>query len=572
MSGTKPSKTSVRKKAPLKSKKGNSKRVLSREKKIEAPSLKEIFTSSGFLHIDSDEIHFEINSQTGEIDHIFVWENVVILCEETKCADTSKHLPKKVLFHTLISNSKEEFFTTFCKKNKEFDDYFSGKYEWSDLEIRHIYYSENQSVSAGGSVNCGPFIIMTISDALYFKALSKTIEKSSKYEILNYLKIKMSDVKETRISGKGVSVDSFSGFALPKNHTNYPSGFAIVTFYADPRALILRAYVLRRDGWEDPDLSYQRFMQADKLLSMREYLSNDGKVFINNLIVTLPDTALLKSKGGNTVVNPESFRKPTEVTLELPQELATVGIVDGQHRVFSYFEGKGEIDSKIEKLRKRQNLLVTGIIFPKSYTKEQRIKFEAELFLSINDNQTRVSTQLRQDLATLITPESSLAIARAVINKLANDGALAGKLQISQFDPSDRIAAGSLAPYVGQQVMRVSSAIHREWSNGEPRDISNEQERTNYIEFCTAEFRDMLGAAAGILKHKWKPVSEGGILSTTVVGGFILLLGKLVDYYPKDKRDYSDILKPIATLDFSQYTGSQWAKMVRNISKAIGIS
>jgi len=512
------SKPSSRKKASSRSK---AKKTVSK-KIVSPPKLLEIFEDAGFLHIVSEKKEFSINGQNGEIDYIFLFKNVVILCEETAGNDVSHHLPKKIVFHKLINSNKKIFFDSFCEQSPEFKSYFSGDYEWNDLEVRHVYFSEKVDVSEGGISNSDPFKIMTIQDAFYFKSLSKIIQKSSRYELLNYLKVRMSDVGFSRVAGRGVSSDSFPGFVLPQNHTKYPDGFSIVTFYADPLALITRAYVLRRDGWEDPDLSYQRFIQGDKLHSMREYLSKDGKVFINNLIVTLPDEALLKKKNGD-IIDINSVSKTTEICLDLPQELATIGIIDGQHRVFSYFEGKDDIDSKIAILRSRQNLLVTGIIFPKSYSKENKIKFEAELFLSINDNQTRVNTQLRQDLATLIKPETSLAIARVVINNLADNGALSGKLQISQFDPTDRIAAGSLAPYVGIQLVQVGSPLHTEWSGGSYKDLADISNRENYIKYCTDELRKILGALAKIFAHNWKSKQNGGILSTTVVGGFIAL-------------------------------------------------
>lgn len=77
-------------------------------------------------------------------------------------------------------------------------------------------------------------------------------------------------MNSTKNPGGSVTSQSFPGFALPAAHTNYPKDFAVVSFYADPMALIQRAYVLRRDGWENPDLSYQRFVRAEKLSEMRE--------------------------------------------------------------------------------------------------------------------------------------------------------------------------------------------------------------------------------------------------------------------------------------------------------------
>ena len=372
----------------------------------------------------------------------------------------------------------------------------------------------------------------------------KTIAKSAKFEILKFLKITLNRVGQTRISGGGVTSQSFPGFALPAAHTNYPKDFAVVSFYADPMALIQRAYVLRRDGWESPDLSYQRFVRTEKLAEMRDYLSNNGKVFINNLIVTLPSKALMRETNGQ-LVDPKTLSQRTHVELDLPLELGTVGIVDGQHRILAYFEGSGPVEQKIAPLRKRQNLLVTGIIFPADYSAEMRVKFEAELFLSINNTQTGVHTQLRQDLETIINPETPLAIGRSIINRLSHDGSLDGMLQVSQFDSPEKIATGSLGPYVLKPLLRKGSAFYGTWDPSGSHDLLDSAQRQKYIDYSVGEIKRLLAGCSQNLQHRWKPVAQGGILSTTIVGGLLLLLERLAEAgQPIPKLDYPKLLKP----------------------------
>ena len=65
----------------------------------------------------------------------------------------------------------------------------------------------------------------------------------------------------------------------------------------------------------------------------------------------------------NLPVSPSTLTNKMSVSLQLPLELGTVGIVDGQHRVLSYYEGSGPLEEKIVQLRLRQNLLVTGTHF-----------------------------------------------------------------------------------------------------------------------------------------------------------------------------------------------------------------
>ncbi|MCG2585969.1 DGQHR domain-containing protein [Massilia sp. TS11] len=549
----------------------SSSKTKSAGKPPKTPKLRDIFEGAGFHHIPSDNVHFELQGRTGEIDHIFGWQNVILLCEETAGKDATKHCTNKIFFHKLIAQDWPAFFDIYRTKNPALDSYIGSNYNAGELEVRHIYYSEEIDVDDGVSNNSAPFKILNRAEGAYFSALVKTIARSAKFELLKYLEIALERVGETRISGGSVTSQSFPGFALPAAHTNYPKDFAIVSFYADPMALIQRAYVLRRDGWEDPDLSYQRFVRSDKLSEMREYLANNGKVFINNLIVTLPSKAIMRQTDGQ-VVDPRLLTQRTHVELDLPLELGTVGIIDGQHRILAYFEGQGAIEEKIAPLRKRQNLLVTGIIFPPNYAAEMRVKFEAELFLAINNTQTGVHTQLRQDLESIINPETPLAIGRVLINRLAREGSLEGMLQVSQFDPPEKVATGSIGPYVLKPLLRRGSAFYKTWDSNLVQDLSNPVHRQQYIEYALGEIKRLLVGCSSNLESRWKPVSQGGILSTTIVGGLLLLLERLAEAgHPISSLEYKKILGPLKAFNFSNYKSSGWAQMSKDLYSTLSL-
>ncbi|MCK4150629.1 hypothetical protein [Ralstonia pseudosolanacearum] len=534
-----------------------------------APKLKDIFERAGFNHVPADGLHFTVGGRTGELDHIFVWENVVLLCEETAGKDATKHCTNKIYLHNKIAEHwSTSFFAEYTKQNPALLTALGAKYQIQDLEVRHIYYSEDIDVidSVGDP---SPMRILSRAQARYFASLVETICRSAKFELLKFLDIALHQVGDARVSGRAVASDSFPAFALPAAHTSYPAGFAVASFYADPMALIQRAYVMRRDGWEDPNLSYQRFVKAEKLMAMREYLGSNGKVFVNNLIVTLPATALLIEASGKPI-DPNAMQSKTSIKLSLPLELGTVGIVDGQHRILSYYEGSDELDQKIGSLRQRQNLLVTGIIFPPSYTPEMRVKFEAEIFLGINNNQSSVHTQLRQDLETIINPETPLAIARAIVTRLSKEGALAGLLQMSQFDPSDKIASGSLGPYVVKPLIRKNSAFYKTWDGVGARDLNKADDRNAYTDYCVQEIKRLLAGASENLKEKWRSVPNGGVLSTTAVGGLLLLLDRLAKGGATlSQIDYKTKLKNIAGVDFSAYTGSSWGKLSHKLYETL---
>jgi hypothetical protein len=111
------------------------------------------------------------------------------------------------------------------------------------------------------------------------------------------------------------------------------------------------------------------------------------------------------------------------VNIQIPNIPNSIGIIDGQHRVFAYHQTDPD-DLEIKKLRVQQNLLVTGIIYPSNTHELDREKFEARLFLEINSNQTNAKTELKQAIGLVIDPFSNESIAARVLKGLSADGPL----------------------------------------------------------------------------------------------------------------------------------------------------
>ena len=156
---------------------------------------------------------------------------------------------------------------------------------------------------------------------------------------------------------------------------------------------------------------------------MRRYIAQAGRVFINNVIVSLPAATKLLDREGNQL-SYDAIDETKPVTVEIDMEFNSIGLIDGQHRVFAYHEGKDEFDKAIAPKRRRQQLLVTGVIYPTNFNENQQREFEANLFLEINDKQTRTKAELRQAIEMLVDPFSVIAVARAVVNRLASNGPL----------------------------------------------------------------------------------------------------------------------------------------------------
>lgn len=62
----------------------------------------------------------------------------------------------------------------------------------------------------------------------------------------------------------------------------------------------------------------------------------------------------------------------------LPDEMNSICIIDGQHRVYAHYEGEENDPDEIEiaNLRRKLHLLVTGLVFPGKclMSKKQKLK------------------------------------------------------------------------------------------------------------------------------------------------------------------------------------------------------
>lgn len=303
---------------------------------------------------------------------------------------------------------------------------------------------------------------------------------------------------------------------------------------------------------------------------MRQYLDDVKRVFVNNIIVTLPSETKLNNPENENNLGETELTKVKQVAVQLPDKFNAVGIIDGQHRVLCYHEGTDSYEGKIEKLRSKQNLLVTGIIYPKNMPEGEKNKFEARLFLEINDTQARAKSALKQSIELILRPKSTLAISKAIVEKLSRSGALKDMLQVHQFDDTTKIKTSSIVSYGLKPLVKFdgSDTLFNIWKHPSKESLksANDDEPPldvlrEYVEFCAKEINCLLLAAKMEYgQNEWVPVTkEGGLLSPTTVNGFIVCLRLLVENgLTSSQTTYQQKLQGINKFKFGGYKSSHW--------------
>lgn len=401
-------------KKPIRKKKSGKKltadkKKFKREQRSHAKLVRDTFSNAGFKRcISISDKEFTYEKITSDFDDVFIYENIIVFAEYTIAENhISEHLKKKNFLYEKIQEDSGKFIDFLRSFKSEFTNLLGDKYSNNKLEIRFLYASR-KDINPDTKDTIKGVHFFDIPIAMYFKALTNNIKLSSREELLNYLEVSHEKVGKNVLSGQNEESSNFRGMLLPPDHSNYGPGFKILTFYVAPNALLERAYVLRKAGWHDNQAVYQRMIVSSKIKSIRRFVAKNKKVFLNNIVVTLdPSTKIVDEN--NDTENLESISETRPVNIQLPKKFNSIGIIDGQHRVFAYHEG-GEDDEIVSKLRETVNLLVTGIIYPNDFPEHEKIRFEAELFLEINSTQSGAASELKQDILTITNPNSADAI------------------------------------------------------------------------------------------------------------------------------------------------------------------
>ncbi len=536
-------------------------------------SVRGIFTGAGFARMSGiADKQFTFDNQQTDIDDVFVYENVVIIAEYT-CAQTDgvgSHLKNKKHIFDKILNDPDAFFDVISKKFPNTVTQLPKNYHKSKIILKIVYCSRYEFDEKYKTNVPGP-AYFDYPSVRYFMALIDSIKRSARWELLHFLEIPNASVGKDGVTGHAESSKDRKGLVLPESASNFDDGYKVVSFYTDADALLRTVYVLRKDGWRDSLNMYQRMISKAKIEAIRSYLKKQKRVFINNIIVTLPPEVQPLDDEKKTV-DPSTLKDIKPVWIKLPEQANSIGIVDGQHRIFAYHETSND-DPEIALLRKQQNLLVTGIIFPEGMLPVDREKFEARLFLEINSNQTNAKSDLKQAIGLVLEPFSAESIAARVLNGLAKTGPLSGQIQQYFFD-TNKLKTASIVSYGLKPLVKTggTDSLFAIWSSQNKAAVGNSSDSTaleEYVTFCITTINLVLSAIRRNLpKERWTTDAKvaGRVLSTVYVNSFLITLRLLIDKKVSLTEDgLAKSFKGIEKFNFGEYHSSQYARMAEKI-------
>lgn len=558
-----------KKRAPL-----TPEQLLKREKRTFKIKIRNIFTGSGFTYIPTNDHEMKIGLRNVEIDSVFIYENIWLVCEDTvKTSNIRDHIRTKNEAIAEINKNLSDFINKLTEMFPEYSELLN-KYDKDRLKIFGLYISKYElSLSKDDYELFNNLKFVDPQTLGYFQWLVKGIKFSARNEIFRFLNLKNKDIG--MVSSSSSSAEITAPIIYPKEFTGLKNKVRVVSFMMSAEDLLNTCYVLRKDNWEESIWLYQRLIDNNRLKKVREFIERKGEAFYNNIIVGLPDNISFRDASGNFKTIDEISDLEGNCQLIIPKELNSICVIDGQHRIYAHYESG--IDSRqeriISKLRKQLHLLVTGLVFPKEMTKEDRAKIQSEIFDDINSNAKSVPQNILLQIKRIKNPIADESLAQFVIEKLNKQGIFKNKLQISSLD-SGKIKTASIVRFALRYLVTVTPADEKQslfnyWTGDKDALLSSENSAIQeYVDFCVEVLRDYFGAIAKNLNTDWSN-HESKLLTVISLNGFIIALTRQLSVNGVKNFEFYDEVFSGWKFDFSKegfpYTSSQYRKFSSEI-------
>lgn len=545
-----------------------------RVKNVFKRKIRNIFTGTGFTYVPTNDHEMSIGLRKVEVDALFIYENIWLLCEDTvKTTNIRDHIRIKNEAFGEIKRNLSAFRSRLVELFPDKDDLIN-KYDVGRIKVYGLYVSKEYVALSEN--DCKLFSNLTFVQPKtlnYFQWISQCIKHSARTEIFRFLNITNSDIGNISSSSEDTKI--IAPIIYPKTFTGLKNGVRVVSFMMSAEDLLNTCYVLRKDNWTESIWLYQRLIEKGKIKKIRNFLELNGEAFYNNIIVALPDSVAFYDEAKHYKTIEEIGELESNCQLVLPKEMNSICVIDGQHRIFAHYESgiPSKQERKIAVLRKQLHLLVTGLVFPKDMSPEERARIQSKIFLEINSNAKPVPPNVLLQIKRISNPIADESIAQFVVEQLNKQGIFENLLQISTLD-NGKIKTASIVKFALKYLVTVTPAESKEslfkyWNGDKEALLSkNNDAIEEYVKFCTMTLRNYFGAIKKNLSKQWDD-DDSKLLSVISINGFIIALTRQLRINGVRDFDFYDSIFSKWAFDFSkegfQYTSSQYRKFSTQI-------
>tara|TARA_Y100000114_G_scaffold139053_1_gene142631 strand:- start:2875 stop:4521 length:1647 start_codon:yes stop_codon:yes gene_type:complete len=527
-----------------------------------------MFTNMGFAHVPAEGKEAKFGNKTGELDSVFVYENILLVVEETMSKKPFEHAKNKRILAEQIHASKIEFIEWLRASFPEHEEALNA-YSPKRYQLFYLYISRtDMDLDDDDVALLQPMKVVTTRALNYFDKLAKTIRRSAKTDLWRFLDLNSGDIGAANATNDVKAIETT--IISPDDSTGFSNGVRLVSFMISADVLLRNSYVLRKDNWGYSTDLYQRLIDANRIRKIRQYVASDGSAFLNNIILGLPPDVTFQTSD-KTPVKLDDIQDYSSYRMHIPDEFNSLCIIDGQHRVFAHYEGTDELEPKVSSIRSKVHLLATGLVFPPNMDELDRLKLQSEIFLDINSNTKPVPADVLLAIQSLRAPYADVAVARRVLELLNKQSAFRNMFQLSQMDQAP-IKIASIVKFALRYLVDIQaeSGLFAEWAKNDPsrkslRTKNSSDLLTEYVNYCTSTLNLYFNALKTHHASEWND-PESKITSTTVINAMIIALRRSLpalgilsfeEYASLTKawqRDFSKATFPFASSQYARFS------------------
>lgn len=272
------------------------------------------------------------------------------------------------------------------------------------------------------------------------------------------------------------------------------------------------AYVHRREesNPEEASKAYQRMLKKSRLKEILKYIDEKGRFFPNNIILNFTQKPTFEPFGPKI-----KFGDIAYGILRFPPYYGSAWVIDGQHRLYGYSKSK----------RKATDTLPV-VAFEGLSVKEQ-----ANLFVDINKEQRKVSSNLRWDLYPDIycdseDPEQQLLRAISLVVKKLNSKS-DSPLHKHIYIPSvPREAKG----ITNLTIANVCDGLKDNKLVESEEKLLYEKDYDYTVDFASKRIKAYFDVIAKSFPQDWEKGNKGVLRTNIGIRIFLIILRQLLRY------------------------------------------
>ena len=199
-----------------------------RQKRLYRNKIKSVFGVAGFEYLNTEGKHVKIGRRTVEVDFVFCFENIILICEDTSTQpqNIKDHIRNKQEAFNEIGDNADIYIRWLIET---FPDKASLLESYSHYKLFNLYFSLYKTGLSDEELSIYHGIKFVEPKTLnYFHHMVLCIKRSVRYEIFRFLQLKTTDLGVSKSGTDYTTIDA--SIIYPNDSIGLYNGVRVVSF------------------------------------------------------------------------------------------------------------------------------------------------------------------------------------------------------------------------------------------------------------------------------------------------------------------------------------------------------